>query len=1512
MPDNTTEPNTEGQPAPDFNLLRKSLSRLAKNFDLLNKASLKTTKSLSKIAEVNVDKLQETSQQTDTRVPAVAPSDYPSLQKNNNTSSPVVTTVQSQTTSSSDAAVTDKAKNDTEPKKPSAKPPTFITKMTERLRDTFENVTSKATVSKDSFMYKTMERVGNTVTSVKEKLKDQPKINKILESSSGALTTIKEKLKDQPTINKVLEKSSTALGNIKDNLKEQPKKLAESAVKFGKEGWQEQKEMNTPLMKVIAGVKELGKGNITGAAKQVMSAKDSYNKIQKPDSKKEKTNTSNPPQTNNKQTPTKTNTSTDNTTPNITGIQQFNEKLDESSKKLDEWSSKISDILNNNTQDDVKIKTSNEPTEKPDEQSKPAPNMTQSTDEKGLRRLDKPKPVRITNVDEIAKAIQGIAVKTTGESSGKGSGVMMSPGGEESSGGMLGSILGGALSLGKAGLKKAGGLVKSGAKGVWNLGKKAFGAGKSLLGKGVNMAKNLGGKAGKLVSGGVSKVKNLAGGAAKKVGGFFSKMWGGAKSLGSKAIGKVKSVGSSAMKLGGKALGKAKSLGKSAISGVKKVASKLNPVKAFKSALGKIPVGKLLAKVVKLPIIGSVISGVLAASEVKDILADPSKSEKDKRKEVGKVVGKSIAGIMGGAIAAGAVQILNAFPGLGVAAAPLAYLGGDFIGSSIAGFVMNNVSGIDEKIGDITGKVFKLDFKKGSKTDKKTPESAKKAKTESKKIADGAKSDSPDSKKQDIKVDPLKAPDTKSDSKQSTDKPIPDTSGGPGFATPELSKNEPVDKEQLLEQNPQMQSEEPGDNKYETEVIAAETPVITTPSVAAESTGTEPVDTKSPTIVPIPTNNTAITPEEASKTNIPVIQGVPLSKNQPNKLKPNNVVQKTTQSSDNNIVDNQTGTTTAADPVKVEETSTAPGIQKTALMSVDESVPKQIGTAVAEAIKPAQSTETIEDVPEPDTDNTASTLTSPPGTTAVVPAKKKMSLLDRVKAKNFKGGSDTTSTQPPNVASTGATAATGGGILAKGLSKMKSGGGKLKDKTFSKIDSMTPWYVPKASTMVKMSKSKLGRKGLALAGGYALKKAKNKIGDTASAAVSKGKDLLGKVGDTGKGLIKKAIPKPSGGFLSKIGDFISSPGKSIKGAMSALATKAKSLNPFGRSKSKPTKATIETKPGSSLMSRGTEESIKPGDTSQDRLNNTKIDYSSTDALLGIDDKTQKTATPEDKVNKPKPTSNSFSDRLKNVKMDFGSTDALMGITDKAKTGGKSLLSKAKGVGKSLGTKAKSLLGGAGKIGSTISDRLKNVKMDFGSTDALMGITDKAKTGGKSLGTKAKSLLGGAGKIGSGLIKKIPGGESLLGKAAKLASGGISKIKSGMKGIPTKLKSTKGKILKKSTPVDSVEKSSEKKPGLLTKFKKSSAMLAGSAVAGATAAKEKAKSMAPGLKEKWREGTTPQKSDEKEQKPGIISNSSSSSSTNTTVINRYDTDTISRWRSKYIDDQHKPGHYSLFS
>ena len=55
-----------------------------------------------------------------------------------------------------------------------------------------------------------------------------------------------------------------------------------------------------------------------------------------------------------------------------------------------------------------------------------------------------------------------------------------------------------------------------------------------------------------------------------------------------------------------------------------------------------------------------------------------------------------------------------------------------------------------------------------------------------------------------------------------------------------------------------------------------------------------------------------------------------------------------------------------------------------------------------------------------------------------------------------------------------------------------------------------------------------------------------------------------------------------------------------------------------------------------------------------------------------------------------------------------------------------------------------------------------------------------------------------------------------------------------------------------------------------------------------------------------------KEKEENNKPIVMNNSTSSSTNNTTTINKYDTDTISKWRSGYVDQVHKPGHYSLYS
>ena len=1600
MPDETT---SDTETLPDFNLLRKPISSLAETLDKLTVTATAAVKSLSRIVDIDVSKLKQ-DPGSDSREPAIATSEYPRVEKPLNTTSPIASSISTQTSEtppvskespqvnqSSEPVKVEKTSQPTlinptpgatdqtpgETSEPTKKPPTFLTKTMDRIRDTFKNVTNQKTTNNNTFLQKTMTRVSESMQSVKERLKEQPKINKLLENSSTILGGIKDKLKDNPTLNKLIESSTNTLSNIKDNLKEQPKQIKDSVIKFGKEGLAEQKEMDTPIMKIFRGAKELGKGNIMGAIKQAGEATSSYSEVKQKDSKSEhdqaKNKTSNISESQPAQTTTSNNdtvsTNTQNNV-NITGLDNFSSKLEENTSKLNEWNKTISQILKKTSNSQTKItdivsessKTNTSREDVSSTDSKPGnvtsilstppsdtnilnpsipDSTTQTTNKPGLRREEKPQQVEITNIDELATAIGELnqESKTSSKISGLTNSGPTPPPGDDSGGGIM-SILGSALGLGKRALSKVGGLVKSGAKGALNLGKKAFGAGKSLLGKGVNMAKNLGGKAGKFVSGGVSKVKNLAGGAAKKVGGFFSKMWGGAKSLGSKAIGKVKSVGSSAMKLGSKALGKVSSVGKAAISGVKNVASKLNPVKVFKSALGKIPVGKLLAKVVKLPIIGSVISGVLAASEVKDILNDPSKSEKDKRKEVGKVVGKSIAGIMGGAIAAGAVQILNAFPGLGVAAAPLAYLGGDFLGSSIAGFIMNNVSGIDEKIGDITGKVFKLDFKSGSKADKKSPASAKKAETESKKITADAKSSTDGSKKTDVKVDPPKPPADTGNAKQASDKPLPDTPSNTGFDTPNLAGNEPIDKQQLLEQNPQIKSDDSSDEEYKSEPTSE--PVNNVNSTAKETTETEPGTVPTGSSIAIPANNTTITPEEASKTNVPVSQGIPLSKNQPDNTKPSNIINNIATDTPTTDVASDVDTLTADQPVRSSDNK----VQQTSITSINENIPKQIGTAVAEAVNKTTSESEVNETASTEALKLGSSpaqLTSPPkDSVSPLAPKKKDSLLDRLKAKGGTIGGSINKTGKTAAVAGAAGMAAGGGLLSKGLGKLKSGGGKIKDKIYKKIDSKTPWYVPKASTMVNMSKSKLGRKGLALAGGYALNKAKGKIGSAASTALK-----------AGGGMIKKAVPKSSGGILSKIGNFISSPGKSLKGAMSSLTGGIRNLVPFSRLKSKPTKtskigepqesSTLKPKSGTSVLSTGPGESKAPGTTFDDRVKNVKMDYSSVDALMGTGDtpETDLASTSQPSQSKPlgsapgtvskstngkavsKPNGSLMSKAKLTGKSLLGKASKLAGnVTDKGKMFasqvgdiGAGLLSKAKPAGKSLLGKAsklagnvadkgkmfasqvgdigagllskvkpagKSLLGKAASTGKSFADKVKNVKMDYSSVDALMGMGSKIKTGGKSL----------------------------LGSAGESASRGASKAKNVLKAVPSKLKS---KLVGQSNVQPKLPGQQSEKPdkGILSRLKNTSSNIGSSVLSTATKAKEKARDISSTAKEKWKEGTTP-RGKEPPKSPDIMSSNSTSSSSNTTIINRFDTDTISQWRSKYVDDQHKPGHYSMNS
>ena len=238
------------------------------------------------------------------------------------------------------------------------------------------------------------------------------------------------------------------------------------------------------------------------------------------------------------------------------------------------------------------------------------------------------------------------------------------------------------------------GAFKEGAKGLGKTFRKAFQGVTRSFRKGMNSAvsgitKRLTGALGSL-KGGIDDVvsslksrvssitktlteklaKSGIGTAAKKAGGFFKKVAGGAKSLGAKAVGGVKAAGSKVAGVASKAVGGVKS-----VAG--KVAEKISPMKAVKPFAKK-----LLKGLGKIPILGTVVEGIFANNDIKNILANPDLSKEEKKKAVGQRVLEGIAGPAGATLAVAALNALTlggGFLGSFVAAA-----GGDFAGRFLA------------------------------------------------------------------------------------------------------------------------------------------------------------------------------------------------------------------------------------------------------------------------------------------------------------------------------------------------------------------------------------------------------------------------------------------------------------------------------------------------------------------------------------------------------------------------------------------------------------------------------------------------------------------------------------------------------------------------------------------------------------------------------------------------------------------------------------------------------------
>ena len=1021
MPEDTQTP-------PDFNLLRKPLSRFADTLGKYTGQMVKTTKGLTGISKVDTKAITGTIQ--DTRQPSIDSGQYPQISKKPTYGAAL--TLPEQSTSKSEASEKRPTTVDISEKKPPVgkDKPTMASKSINRVNDTYKNIISSQKPKGDTLLSSIMNRTRDSIDNSKERtVTKQNNDVKMLRDSS---------------------KPTSAPGRLASEL-----------------------------------VSESKLTNIINLFKDIQS--------------KQSTDTKS---TDTKSTDIKS-TDTRSTDIKSTDVQ------DKGIRRLDKPTQV--EVVNNTLSSSSKTNESKS-------SSFTTPGSVNDVQQKGIRRLEKPKEVIIANVDELAKAIvENLKGFKSGGGSSGASGMMPQ---EESGGGLLDL-----LNLRHLVPKKWKDKVKSKTKGGV---KKAKGGVKKLGSKIAGKAK------------GLTATKKPPSKPKPPKKGFFGSIWSGAKKLGGKAVGAAKAVGSGVMKVGSKAVGAAKAvgsgaikMGKSAISGVKKVASKLNPIKALTGFM-KGNAGKILKGVVKLPIIGPILTTLFAAAEVKDVMKNPELTEKDKKKQVGRIITKTLAGTLAGAVAAGLAQFANIAPGLGVLVGPLAYMGGDFIGRTVADFVMNQVPGIDEKMGEISASVFGLDYSEGSK--KETPT-------------------------------PAKAPT-----------PAAKTPAKPGGESENLEKEvKPVDPSKI--KTPDNSTDKPG--AAVAALAGGAAGAAGAASVAAVPD--KPVGTADKKNIPVPKNNVKIPTGAANKTNVAITQGVPGTI--PSNIKKtsqipvdstiandvskvtdiksdatmsNDVSKVTDIKSDVTTTDSTTADSTTADSTTTDSTTTdstttdsttadstttdstttdSTTTDSTTTDSTDISKVSDIVTTTpsGNAISSA-GRQTITDIEEPVVESMSRAVETgiinskesqldeaPTGSQIVGPGPvpdNKQSLISKTGSllkNNFKTsplGKVTDST------------ITGGKNLFAGT---VAAGSKLKGKVTDKIDSVTPWYVPKVSTMAKMSKSRLGRKGLAMAGGYALKKAKDKVGivakDTLSKAKDKGSDLVSKIGSSGSKLKGKVTDK---------------------------------------------------------------------------------------------------------------------------------------------------------------------------------------------------------------------------------------------------------------------------------------------------------------------------------------------------------------------------------------------------
>jgi hypothetical protein len=258
------------------------------------------------------------------------------------------------------------------------------------------------------------------------------------------------------------------------------------------------------------------------------------------------------------------------------------------------------------------------------------------------------------------------------------------------------------------------------------------------------------------------------------------------------------------------------------------------------------------------------------------------------------------------------------------------------------------------------------------------------------------------------------------------------------------------------------------------------------------------------------------------------------------------------------------------------------------------------------------------------------------------------------------------------------------------------------------------------------------------------------------------------------------------------------------------------------------------------------------------------------------------------------------------------------VGTKALDKGKYFASQAASMGMSLAGKAKQKA--AEKIPGMLTSGKAAAAKAAGSVAAtarsLPGVMkSKSQALKQTIDTKAKepnSLLGGAAKFAKAAGEKTVSISKKVG--AKAAAGGKNLADKAKQSKDRVVSATTGESSDGDTPKnrlsDMMGTAKDKSKGFIKNAIPMSQKMGSKALAGAAIMGQRSKQFI----EKLGENEIEKEKQEKEQAAGggtsIISNSSSSS--NSTTINRFDTDVVSKWRSQYVDDQHRPGHYSMYS